>query len=71
MQLKQESMKRMFVGLGSKGKVVGFGIIINVTPGSRGIIHVQTDINSFDTIYLSNIRLSSTSDTIIEENRLT
>jgi polynucleotide 5'-hydroxyl-kinase GRC3/NOL9 len=68
MQLKQESMKRMFVGLGSKGKVVGFGIIINVTPGSRGIIHVQTDINSFDTIYLSNIRLSSsTSDRIIIE----
>jgi polynucleotide 5'-hydroxyl-kinase GRC3/NOL9 len=71
MQLKQESMKRMFVGLGSKGKVVGFGIIINVTPGNRGIIHVQTDINSFDTIYLSNIRLSSTNDTIIEENKLT
>jgi polynucleotide 5'-hydroxyl-kinase GRC3/NOL9 len=57
-QLELESMKRMFVGLGSRGKVVGFGIIMNVTPGSS-IIHVQTDINSFDTIYLSNVRLSS------------
>jgi polynucleotide 5'-hydroxyl-kinase GRC3/NOL9 len=63
MHLNQESMKRMFVGLGSKGKVAGFGIIINVTP-DRDIIHVQTDINPFDTIYLSNIRLSS--DTIVE-----
>jgi polynucleotide 5'-hydroxyl-kinase GRC3/NOL9 len=61
--LEQESMKRMFVGLGSNGIVVGFGIIINVTP-SRGILHVQTDINSFDTIYLSNIRLGS--DRIME-----
>jgi polynucleotide 5'-hydroxyl-kinase GRC3/NOL9 len=57
-QLEQESMKRMFVGLGSKGRIVGFGIIINITPGS-GILHVQTDVNSFDTIYLSNVRLSS------------
>lgn len=63
MQLKQESMRRMFVGLGSNGKVAGFGIVINVTP-DKGIIHVQTDINSFDTIYLSNIRLSS--DRIME-----
>src|SRR5215210_4589940 len=67
MQLKQESMKRLFVGLGSNGKVVGFGIIINVTP-DRGIIHIQTDINPFDTIYLSNIRLSSDG---IMETRLT
>jgi len=63
MQLNQESMKRMFVGLGSNGKVSGFGIIINVTP-DRDIIHVQTDINLFDTIYLSNFRLSS--ETIVE-----
>jgi polynucleotide 5'-hydroxyl-kinase GRC3/NOL9 len=67
-QLKQESMKEMFIGLASNGKVVGFGIIVNVTP-CTGIIHVQTDINSFDTIYLSNIRLSSIDGTI-EEIRL-
>ena len=64
-QLMQESMKEMFVGLGSNGKVVGFGIIVSVAPG-KGIIHVQTDINSFDTIYLSNIRMS-TSDGIMME----
>jgi polynucleotide 5'-hydroxyl-kinase GRC3/NOL9 len=67
MQLKQENMNRMFVGLGSNGKVAGFGIVINVTP-ERGIIHVQTDINPFDTIYLSNIQLSN--DRIME-TRLT
>jgi polynucleotide 5'-hydroxyl-kinase GRC3/NOL9 len=57
-QLEQQSMKRMFVGLGLKGRIVGFGIIINITPGS-GALQVQTDVNSFDTIYLSNVRLSS------------
>ena len=58
--LEPESMKRMFVGLGSKGKVIGFGIIMNIMPGnSGGIIDLQTDINSFDTIYVSNVRLSS------------
>jgi polynucleotide 5'-hydroxyl-kinase GRC3/NOL9 len=56
--LEPESMKSMFVGLGSKGKVMGFGIIMNIIPGS-GIIHLQTDINSFDTIYVSNVRLST------------
>ena len=35
MQLKQESMKEMFVGLGSNGKVVGFGIVISVAPEQR------------------------------------
>src|SRR5215216_6698608 len=67
MQLTQENMNRMFVGLGSNGKVAGFGIVINVTP-ERDIIHVQTDINPFDTIYLSNIQLSN--DRIME-TRLT
>src|SRR5919109_852336 len=57
-QLNQESMSRMFVGLGSNGIVVGFGIIIDIAP-YRDILHVKTDINSFDTMYLSNIRLSS------------
>jgi polynucleotide 5'-hydroxyl-kinase GRC3/NOL9 len=66
-QLEQENMKRMFVGLGSKGIVEGFGVIMNVSP-ARGTFHVQTDINSFDTIYLSNIMLSSDS---IMEIRLT
>jgi polynucleotide 5'-hydroxyl-kinase GRC3/NOL9 len=66
-QLEQENMKGMFVGLGSNGIVTGFGIIKNINVGDNsdsGSIHIQTNINSFDTIYLSNIRLSS--DRIME-----
>ena len=56
-------MMGMFVGLGSNGNVVGFGVILNVNPGNS-LINIQTNINSFDTIYLSNVRLSS--DRIME-----
>lgn len=69
-QLEQENMKGMFVGLGSNGIVTGFGVIKNINVGDNnnnsdsGSIHIQTNINSFDTIYLSNIRLSS--DRIME-----
>ena len=62
-QLEPDNMTRMFVGLGSNGNVMGFGIIINVNQDDS-IIHIQTNINSFDTIYLSNIRISS--DRIME-----
>jgi polynucleotide 5'-kinase involved in rRNA processing len=56
-------MTGMFVGLGLNGTVMGFGVIKNINPNNSAI-HVQTNINSFDTIYLSNIRLSS--DRIME-----
>jgi polynucleotide 5'-kinase involved in rRNA processing len=62
-QLEPENMTGMFVGLGSNCTVMGFGVIINVNP-NNSTIHAQTNINSFDTIYLSNIRLSS--DRIME-----
>jgi hypothetical protein len=53
-------MKGMFVGLGSNKIVTGFGFIKNINAGNNGgNIHIQTNISSFDTIYLSNIRLSS------------
>jgi polynucleotide 5'-kinase involved in rRNA processing len=60
-QLEQENMKGMFVGLGSNGIVIGFGVIknVNLSNNSSSSIHIQTNINSLDTIYLSNIRLSS------------
>jgi polynucleotide 5'-hydroxyl-kinase GRC3/NOL9 len=59
-QLEQENMKGMFVGLGSNKIVTGFGFIKNINAGNNGgNIHIQTNISSFDTIYLSNIRLSS------------
>ena len=62
-QLEPDNMTGMFVGLGSNGNVMGFGVIISVNS-DNGIVHIQTNINSFDTIYLSNIRLSS--DRIME-----
>ena len=55
-QLETENMRGMFVGLGSTGNVIGFGVIINVNLGND-IIHIQTNISSFDTMYLSNVRL--------------
>lgn len=64
-QLEDENMRGMFVGLGSNRIVTGFGIIIDVNPYNSGSsIHIRTNINSFDIIYLSNIRLSS--DRIME-----
>lgn len=62
-QLEPNNMTGMFVGLGSNGNVMGFGVIINVNQYDS-TLHIQTNINSFDTIYLSNIRMSS--DRIME-----
>jgi hypothetical protein len=56
-QLKKENMNKMFVGLGSGGLIAGFGLIIGVAQ-ERGILRLQSDIDSFDTIYLSNIKMS-------------
>ncbi|MGI0049643.1 MAG: hypothetical protein ACREAW_08880, partial [Nitrososphaera sp.] len=53
-QLEPENLKRMFVGLGLDGRVVGFGIITGIT---KDRISVQTDVGSFDSVHLSNIRL--------------
>lgn len=64
-RLETESMGGMFVGLGSNGSVIGFGVIINVDLGNN-IIHTQTNINSFDTTFLSNLRLGGDGDRIME-----
>lgn len=64
-RLETESMRGMFVGLGSNGSVIGFGVIINVDLGNN-IIHTQTNINSFDTTFLSNLRLGGGDDRIME-----
>jgi polynucleotide 5'-hydroxyl-kinase GRC3/NOL9 len=64
-RLETDSMRGMFVGLGSNGSVIGFGVIINVNLG-HNIIHTQTNINSFDTTYLSNLRLGGDDDRIME-----
>lgn len=55
-QLEPENMERMFVGLGSDGAVAGFGVIAGIKAGRMDI---QTDVASFDRVYLSNIRLGS------------
>jgi polynucleotide 5'-hydroxyl-kinase GRC3/NOL9 len=62
-QVETENLRGMFVGLGSNGNLKGFGVIININLGNN-IIHTQTNINSFDTIYLSNVRLDG--DRIME-----
>lgn len=64
-RLETDSMRGMFVGLGSKGSVIGFGVIINVNLGDN-IIHTQTNIDSFDTTYLSDLRLGGDDDRIME-----
>jgi polynucleotide 5'-hydroxyl-kinase GRC3/NOL9 len=64
-RLEADSMRGMFVGLGSNGSVIGFGVIINVNL-ENNIIHTQTNINSFDTTYLSNLRLGGEDDRIME-----
>jgi polynucleotide 5'-hydroxyl-kinase GRC3/NOL9 len=64
-RLETESMRGMFVGLGSNGRVIGFGVIINVDLGNN-IIHAQTNINSFDTTFLSNLRLGGDDYRIME-----
>jgi polynucleotide 5'-hydroxyl-kinase GRC3/NOL9 len=61
--LEPESFDGMFVGLGSNGNVIGFGIIINMLVDTD-TINLQTDINSFDTIYVSNVRVRG--DTTME-----
>jgi polynucleotide 5'-hydroxyl-kinase GRC3/NOL9 len=48
-----ESIQGMFVGLGRRGAVAGFGII----EGLDDRLHIQTGVQDFDTIYLSNVAL--------------
>lgn len=48
-----ESIQGMFVGLGRRGAVAGFGII----EGLDSSLHVRTGVQDFDTIHLSNIAL--------------
>jgi polynucleotide 5'-hydroxyl-kinase GRC3/NOL9 len=45
----------MFVGLGKASNIVGFGIISAITNQK---IEIHTNVNFFDTIYLSNIGIS-------------
>lgn len=54
-QLEPGNIMDMFVGVGSRESVAGFGIVTGIVFGR---MYVQTRIRSFSRIYLSNIRLS-------------
>jgi polynucleotide 5'-hydroxyl-kinase GRC3/NOL9 len=49
------NMEGMFVGLGFRNEVTGFGIIESITDDS---MYIQTNVQDFDRVYLSKIRLS-------------
>ncbi|HEX2558059.1 MAG TPA: Clp1/GlmU family protein [Nitrososphaera sp.] len=54
-QLEPENMEGMFVGLaGSENNIEGFGVISSINHDK---LHVQTDVQAFSRVYLSNIRL--------------
>lgn len=53
LRLFAPSVEGMFVGLGLRGAVTGFGIIENL--GEE--VQVRTGVSDFDTVYLSNIAL--------------
>jgi polynucleotide 5'-kinase involved in rRNA processing len=55
LQSELADMEGMFVGLGFKKEVIGFGMIESITDDS---IYIQTNVLDFDTVYLSKIRLS-------------
>ena len=48
-------LRDLFVGLGLNGVVVGFGVIRNI---DTDFVELQTDLLDFDSICLSNIRLT-------------
>jgi polynucleotide 5'-hydroxyl-kinase GRC3/NOL9 len=51
LRIKSEKLVGMFVGMGSDGRVVGFGIILQASSGG---IFIQSSIENVDKIFLSN-----------------
>jgi polynucleotide 5'-hydroxyl-kinase GRC3/NOL9 len=63
-QLEQENMEGMFVGLGDSGnRIEGFGVIASIDHDK---LNVQTDVQAFSRVYLSNIRLDRDTGTEIK-----
>lgn len=50
-QIKRRKLTNIFVALGSGRKILGFGVLINV---SRRRVYIKSNIHSFNKIYLSN-----------------
>ncbi|MGA7542747.1 MAG: Clp1/GlmU family protein [Nitrososphaeraceae archaeon] len=54
-KLPLSRMFNMFVGLGKASNIVGFGVVSSITKQK---IEIHTNVDFFDTIYLSNIGIS-------------
>jgi polynucleotide 5'-hydroxyl-kinase GRC3/NOL9 len=63
-EVRLADMSRMFVGLGARGRVEGFGIVTGI---STRRISIQTSVQGFDRIYLSRIGLA---ESLNEEFRI-
>lgn len=50
-----QGLDNVFVGLGFNGTVIGYGV---VRSGRTGEIEIRSDVHEFDSVYLSNIRLT-------------
>ena len=53
-QSELSDVKGMFVGLGFRNEIRGFGLIESITDNS---MYIQTDVQDFDIVYLSKVRL--------------
>lgn len=53
-QLEPANMQNMFIGLGFENILIGFGKIDDV---SRDNLYIQTDVQDFNRVYLSNIHI--------------
>jgi hypothetical protein len=52
----RRKLANMFIAVGSDGRnILGFGVILNV---SRSRVHIKSDVDNFNKIYLSNSRIN-------------
>jgi polynucleotide 5'-hydroxyl-kinase GRC3/NOL9 len=55
-QIMRRKLANMFIAVGSDGRnILGFGVILNV---SRSRVHIKSDVDNFNKIYLSNSRIN-------------
>ncbi len=52
--IEPENIRKMFVALGAKDQIAGFGLVTDITDQK---IKILTDVETFDAVYLSNVRL--------------
>jgi polynucleotide 5'-hydroxyl-kinase GRC3/NOL9 len=55
-QIMRRKLANMFIAVGSdRRNILGFGVILNV---SRSTVHIKSDVDNFNKIYLSNSRIN-------------